>query len=285
MSEEKQYQEAFGALPSEKDIRDYKLASVDTEFPESFELEMPPVKNQLGISSCVAHALAIIIEYYLKQQHGIEDAISTGYIYANRDPKDYQGMGMITKQALSRICKEGSVFLRDFPYNEEVPDIINRLSELDESAKANAIECRFTSYVVVSLENEIKTALIHGAPIVIVIDWYDDMKVKNGILGSKFLKKKNSHCMVLYGWDKNGWKIQNSWGEFWGDGGKASYPYEYPIKETYAILDDYIGNLNIKKPFKTDNKISKFFIKIINKTIALYYGIIGTIKKKLKKTK
>lgn len=68
MAELETYIVAFGAEPSDPDIRDYKIAknSLKSEFPERFELEMPKVKNQGSIGSCVAHSIALVAEYFNK---------------------------------------------------------------------------------------------------------------------------------------------------------------------------------------------------------------------------
>ena len=83
------YIEAYGAIESDPDIRDYRIATATINearesFPNEFELEMPAVKNQGSVGSCVAHSLATVIEYYNKKQHNEDIEMSVGYIYGNR---------------------------------------------------------------------------------------------------------------------------------------------------------------------------------------------------------
>ena len=49
---------SFGALPSPKDVRDYKLntaAMVPKSLPKIFKLTPTKIKNQGSQSTCVAH--------------------------------------------------------------------------------------------------------------------------------------------------------------------------------------------------------------------------------------
>ena len=61
-------EQGLGAVLSPIDVRDYQLVcSSSASYPTSFELEnMPEVKSQGLVSSCVAHALATIIEYLFR---------------------------------------------------------------------------------------------------------------------------------------------------------------------------------------------------------------------------
>lgn len=264
-----------GAIISPPDIRDYRIAAAAQEFPASFELEMPPVKNQGSVGSCVAHSIALVMEHYNQKQHKEDIQMSVGYIYGNRISSLHRGTGMYTREAIKDACAEGSVPYEKFPFNKEVPEIFDILK--DRKDRDNLFDAaqpyRFTSYVKVSKENEIKTALINGYPVIFAIDWYKDMKVKDGVLTTSYKNKSGGHCMVIYGWDERGWKFQNSWGYKWGNGGRAILPYNHKIKQAYSIIDELVGDIQIKKPFKTDNKIGQFFIRIVNRFNALIYKI------------
>ena len=276
-----EYIEAFGAGFSDPDIRDYKIdkASLQTEFPDVFELDMPPVKNQGSINSCVAHSIALVAEYFNKKQHDIDNEISVGYIYGNRVPPLNTTEGMITRFAISNFCVDGAPFTAEFPLHCEVPDIINEVKAQKDNLHNQASQFRFTSYVGVSKEKEIKTALMDGNPIIIAVDWQKDMKVKDGKFNSEWKEKSGGHAMVIYGWNEEGWLVQNSWGIFWGNLGKATWPYDYKIRESYAIIDTEDTHLDIKKPFKTSSKLGRFGVRILNKIYCFCYKIMYKIKK------
>ena len=79
--------------------------------------------------------------------------------------------------------------------------------------------------------------------------------------------------MVLYGWDERGWKFQNSWSAFWGDGGRAVLPYDYHINEAYCVIDEFVGDIDIRKPFKAKTKLGKFLIRCLNRIYCFFYRI------------
>lgn len=270
----KNFLTTFGALPSKPDIRNYRIdMSTDVDLPDTFILPMPPVKNQANVASCVAHALSSLIEYF----NGDEmPSMSAGYIYAN---KTSSGKGMITREAIAQVCREGDVYYYDFPYNEEVPRIYALLDQKKTDLAACARPFSFKTYFALKGEKEIKTAIWNNGPVIIAVDWYKDMRVCNGVVESSFKEKQGGHCMIIYGWNEKGWLIQNSWGTDWGLDGRAVWPYEYKIREAYGVIDyTYEEGIKLKKPFQTHTRIGKVTVRIINFVYATVYGWIYKIK-------
>ena len=111
------YIESFGAIFSPKDVRDYRISlSVNSEnFPETFELTMPNVKNQGTVGSCVAHGLAVVVEYFSRLQGDETKDMSVGYIYGNRTTSNHYGTGMIVRDALAALAESGDVVQSLFP--------------------------------------------------------------------------------------------------------------------------------------------------------------------------
>lgn len=280
IDETKQYTEALGADFSPPDLRDYKIdkSSLSSEFPEEFALKMPPVKNQGFVGSCVAHSICLVAEYYNSIQHNINAPLSVGYIYGNRVPPLDTRKGMVTRYAISNFCIDGTPFETDFPLHCEVPEIIEAVQKEKDALHDAARNARFTSYVKVSSEKEIKTALMDGNPIIIAVDWQKDMRVKDGKFYSSWKEKSCGHAMVIYGWDKDGWKVQNSQGILWGNKGTAVWPYEYKIREHYAIIDTETTKLNIKHPHSAQTKFGKWLVSLVNKIYSVAYGFWYKIK-------
>lgn len=78
--------------------------------------------------------------------------------------------------------------------------------------------------------------------------------------------------MVIYGWNEQGWLVQNSWGKHWGANGRFTLPYNIPRKETWGVTDAKSTTLvEIKKPFKS--KLGAWCAKIIHKIISWGYNI------------
>ena len=121
---------------------------------------------------------------------------------------------------------------------------------------------RISSYYRVKTDNDIKTALKLKYPVVIGVEWYSDIKVINGVLTTNKQGSKGGHCMLLYGWNEQGWKVQNSWGSSWGNKGTCIIPYDMPIREAWAVVDNIKDGVVVKKPFSS--KAGKTVAKIIN---------------------
>ena len=264
---------ALGAIFSKKDVRDYKAVCCtlqENEFPKEFKLELVRVKYQGYVGSCVAHALSTVVEYHNSKQLNDETEMSVGFIYGNRNNSLHKGEGMVTRDALASLKNYGDVTKEQFPENEEVPNIINKFQDRLSSLYDSAQPFRISTYAKLTSESDIKTALMNNGPVIIAIDWYKDMKVKNGVLTSSFDKslKSGGHCMVIYGWDYRGWKVQNSWGIWWGTKGCAVIPYDMKIREFWTVTDDIIEGMDIKKPFSS--KIGKIIAMIINEVLSLF---------------
>ena len=265
---------ALGAKEPKVDLRDYTYEpeiAMAAELPEQFELWTPPVKNQGYVGSCVAHTAAEIEEYFNHIEGKSSYALSVGYIYGCR--YDYKGTGMYLRDALKTLSKKGISTHEEFPYNKEVPDIIDLFTEQDEIGWLTDETHKITSYFRITgngnnLKDNIKRCLMNNGPVMMSVPWYNDFKVVNGIITSpsNFNCSNGGHCILLYGWNKDGWLIQNSWGENWGNGGRAIYPYDYPTKEFWGVTDT--DSSDIKK--KEYNKVSNFFVKIINVIINLF---------------
>ena len=269
-----QQYEKVGALFKAKDVRDYRIATAKNEvYPDSFELEMRGVKNQMAVGSCVAHSIAEVIEYHNWVQNADDEAMSTGWIYGNRRETNYKGEGMYTKDAIATTCKYGCVPLTLLPYNYEMPKAGELFEERYDKIASQALYSRFSGYYRTRTVSEIKKALMTDGPVVFAVTWYQDNKVVEGVL-QRGKKRNGGHCMVIYGWDERGWKIMNSWGIFWGDCGKAILPYDYPIEEAYGVTDNILDKrTDILHPF-SENK----FLKILAKILNFFSGIIVTIK-------
>lgn len=265
----------FGALSEQKDVRDYKLspdavASVGA-FPDSFELKPCAVKNQGTIGSCVAHALSEVVEYHDKIQNKSRKKASVGFVYGNRRNSSHKGAGMYVREALSNMVNFGDAYYTDFPENVEVPEAIDLFEERFEGLKELAYPHRFTTYVRLTSDDDIKYALMHYGPVVFSMNWYSDIKVDSSFVIHTEQKKSTSlggHCMIIYGWDEEGWKIQNSWGSTWGNAGRAILPYDIKMREAWSVIDTIIDDDELKKPYAT--RFLKFLAKIINWFLNLF---------------
>lgn len=265
----------LGAKPPKIDIRDYKYmpaGAANVEYPNAFGLWTPKVKDQGQINSCVAHVSAEIEEYFNHKEKGQYEDLSVGYIYGCR--YDYKGEGMYLRDALKTLKDKGISTYKEFPYNKEVPEIIE-LFKNKKTWKTDA-QNKISTYFSINPKdfNKMKHSLLNCGPIMASVPWYDDYKVINGKVHSpsNFNCELGYHAVLIYGWDneKGGWMLQNSWGTDWGDGGRAIYPFDYPIREAWGITDNIknLSNIQIKKQNKvqkTCSKMTNFMLNIFRK--------------------
>lgn len=272
-------QYGMGVAPAKFDLRDYraKFKGVATaaQFPAVFELPMPNVKNQGQVGSCVAHSIATVIEYFDNTETGGTEPMSTGYIYGNRRNSTWKDSGMRTREALKNATSYGDVQKVKFPQNVEVPEAIKLFEEKGDALIQEGSVNRIANFFKLNTVSSIKQCLMTYGPVLVIVKWYDDNYVKDGILHitGNSAKADGQHCMVCYGWDQRGWKIQNSWGSHWGASGRTILPFNTKFVEVWGIADeDNSKETNLKIIHPYNSQFGQKFAKGLNKLINLILG-------------
>ena len=251
----------YGCLKEIDDKRDYKMKIAGASapvYPASYTIKMPRVKNQGAINSCVAHSLSTFMEEYYKNEN---QYFSVGFIYGYRPEGYHQGEGMYPREALKTLQKIGNVKQNEFPYNKEIPEIKTLVDKNIERLTSLADDYKIESYARIYTESEIKKCLYNDCPVPISIPVYNNLRVTNGIITEPIGNISGYHMVILYGWNEQGWLLQNSWGTNWGNLGRAILPYNYPIDSAWAISTK-TNNIETYQTFL--QKLQKLIIKIIN---------------------
>lgn len=262
-----------GYIPSPEDSRDWKPEDVmeaEAPLPKTYRTEgKVGIMNQLSYSSCVAHALSAAMQYGeykagFKHTHDF----SRGFIYANRRDTDWQGAGMITREALKQLNHCGDCMQETFAVLDNYKNTKKALEEKKDYYLSEALPYTITNYFRCETEEDVKKALINQGAVVVCVNIYPSFggEAKAPQPGDK---SKGGHAMCLVGWDETGWIIQNSWSSLWGNKGYCHLPYDYPVKEWWGITVDS----SLPEP-----EVPNIFVRIFRKIKYFFSTIFRGIK-------
>ena len=270
----------IGVVPAKFDFRDYKIKykgiATAANFPKQFELSMPKVKYQDQVGSCVAFSLSLLFEYFNKRETKTDVTMSTSYIYGNRRNSTWKKPGMRVRDALKNGCEYGDVSKDLMPKNIEVPEAITYFEKEGLKLKEIGQINRIKKFFKITSANAMKECLMNYGPILVIIKWYSN----NVVDGQAVLKSGNNkkyydgqHCMVCYGWNEKGWKIQNSWGIGWGKMGKAILPFDTNFVEVWGVIDqENLNNSNLEIITPCKSNTSALIAKGMNNIVNLILG-------------
>ena len=244
----------LGSIDSPSDPRDYTYndlcMATCSDIPKSYCLDWKAYKilHQGNVGSCKAHALSMIKSYIDGKQ--FSDRYSVGWIYGNRYDTDWQGHGLISRETLKHLIKEGVVSNCSFPINEEYPQIKSTIDKYGkDKLLSEASNNKSLAYIRLSKDNIKNYLYTYKKPILIDVYVYDNFYNANTNGGYiPYIPKGNKlggHSMIIIGYDKDELIIVNSWGENVGDKGIFYLDINSPIiKELWALED----KLNINRP-------------------------------------
>ena len=243
-----------GFIPSPQDERDYKLDKLIARAIRIPEVYINPtpliILDQGKTSSCVACSAAQakhIIEY---NQTGDNKKFSPMYLYANRKSDDYQGEGLVPREALSNLRDFGMCHYDYFPDFYEYDEANNIYNNDKTLLDQKAYPYRISSYYRLNTVEEVKTAIYTIGFAFMAYDVYRSMYYpdKDGIVQYDKNDRHNygGHQLLAVGYNDIGFIIVNSWGENFGvgfkenhsEGGLMIVPYDYVATECWALVDE-----------------------------------------------
>jgi hypothetical protein len=263
----REFNHSFGAIPSPYDIRDFTLRALPPqEYPETLDLGVVAIKDQGPAPTCMPHTMSEIIEYHHFKQFGEYQRFSTEFIYGNRESDLYTTEGMHIRDALHVAYKWGDVPYEILPQNNLAEEAKANVQPKNLLLRGLAYPNRISSYYLINTIEELKYALLHHGPVAAGMIWYWDYSMKDNVYIYNSDKEGfQYHAVLIVGWTKDCWIVQNSWGETWGDGGRFYIPMSYGLNlffELYGVTDDITC-------LRTPNFIIKIFGKIINYFVRL----------------
>lgn len=247
----KQNKKPTGALPSPIDQRDYQIHNLiagagSEELPSEYINPLSKTIKVLdqGLSSeCVACSLSYLRYLTEYNQSNNRNYFSPTYIYANRRPTDYQGEGMYPREALRQLVKCGACYEESLPGFYDIKTAKQKYNANKAAYDAEAKPFRVTSYYAASTVLDIKKAIYNLGGVTANFPVFQCLynaektgNVKYNIDNPGAID--SYHEMTIVGWTKDKWIVLNSWGESWGDAGFCYVPFEYPLVEVWAIVDE-----------------------------------------------
>jgi C1A family cysteine protease len=236
---------ALGALASPPDERDRQVqAFLPTATPAlpnawNFEGIMGPVRDQGQEGTCVAFALAAGVMAYDEHTRPSAAApllrlLSPRAAYQGARQGVIGGSGCWPRQALDYVLKNGLPLEADWPY------IANQPGQAGPQAATHAPLNKLSGYASVALTTEaLKAALYHLGPFLTVIHVFDGFWTPDAAGLVQATGKDNGlHGVCLVGWDdtRQAWRLRNSWGDGWGQGGYCWLPFTYPLVEAWSSV-------------------------------------------------
>ncbi len=219
------------------------------ELPPKADLSamFPVPGNQGRESSCVGWAVAYALKSYQEaverkwRPDSPQRLFSPAYIYNQiRKSPDCQG-GTSFVEALNLVRKDGVALLSDFPYIDG-----QCAAQPDTAVRQRARVFAISDWrrVNVQDETEVKNHLAAGFPVLagIIIDRLF-FNFRGGGVYKKFSGQgSGGHAVVVVGYDdgRKAFKLINSWGRQWGDGGFGWISYDAfreVVREGYVVQD------------------------------------------------
>ena len=211
--------------PSPDDERDFIFSS-EKEYPEELDYsdELQPIRNQGSQGSCYAQSACCMKEWQEKRDYGLDEYLSPQFFYNNRyniyDDNENNDYGMYGRDVMRLLRSIGVCLERNYKYG-----LIEDKSKISKKCYEEALNHRIKSYARVYDMDQLKKSLFRNGPCLIGFPVYNK--------GVQMWQKKEGetntyggHAMTVIGYNKEGFIIRNSWGEYWGSSGYCIYPYE-----------------------------------------------------------
>lgn len=249
----------FGCLKETPSIRNYDYEIVcgasKIEIPTEYILpddRLPKVRNQGNVGACMAFACVEILEVFNRIELNSDKTFSAGFFYGyNRSDNSYDG-GMYPSEALKCSMKTGSVPTSIFDELVEMPKMKRMVQDRKDLAEI-AKKYRIKGYSSIASPSQLKNrdkvrkALIQCQ--------YPLLAISNSYFGG-------CHAIIVIGYNEEGWIIQNSWGEGWGNNGRDTIPYSSNGINHIYVLHDEVFEMNF-----IDVDKSKWYYDAIKETV------------------
>jgi C1A family cysteine protease len=207
-------EQMFGLLPGIGSIEGLPEAEINREevTAASFEVPHTPIKNQGSCGSCYSFGANASYESYQMLTKGTTLDLSEQWFMMKAKQIGPHGgcSGWYLDSSMNLLKNYGTANESDcryLAYEQQCPS---------SAQPKNKIQ----SWGVTSDINTIKNALHNNGAVYVGFAVYGDFSYYSGgyyehVSGSL----RGYHAVAIVGYDEQGWKVKNSWGTGWGDGG------------------------------------------------------------------
>lgn len=225
----------YQSFPKAKRYRAYLPPSVD------LSRYFPTPGNQGLMNSCMGWAVGYAARAYYAMKLERRDTAkpenvpSPSFIYHAIRPQQNCKAGSQFNDALN-LLKKGSLSLASFPYVDScrIPNAAER---------ASATDFRINGWESINLPalDDVKGQVARGKPVMFGMDVGDQFtNISGNLVYRGEYGAKEPHAMTVVGYDdtRQAFKIINSWGPGWGDGGFGWISYnafEEGAREAYVM--------------------------------------------------
>ncbi len=209
--------------------------------PTSYQLLMPPVRNQGTEGSCVSFAAVYAArsaeQFYSTNATTYSDAtnvFSPEFVF-NQVNLGGTCTSSSVVPTLDLMKNSGVCTWQVMPYSTY--DGCSLMPSSGQSS--NALNYKIAAYsTIIAADNiAIKTMLINKHPVIATINIDQQFyEAKQGFIWNSFTSNSGYHAVTLCGYDdsKRAYKAINSWGANWGDGGYVWIDYDFfPTVSSY----------------------------------------------------
>ncbi len=214
------------------DVRDLFYHRYNVTLPEECQLpDIGFIYDQGELGSCTAQAASAAFRYELKRQGQPDFPPSRLFLYyCERMLEGTTGSdsGASIRDSVKAMSRYGLCNEAIYPY-----DINKFSSKPDTECFIEAKRERALKYKRIAKDISLmKECIAAGFPFVFGIDVYDSfMNAQNGMIPMPSTSSKllGGHALLAVGYSNptGYFRVQNSWGDNWGDKGYCSIPYEY----------------------------------------------------------
>ena len=217
------------------DQRDYVVKSIPSVRADSYIIpKLPPIRNQLNYGSCRSHTSVRSFEIQLLNDYNqVFDGSELYHYYMARAelnktyPKD---KGMSMRDGCEVALKYGNLPEQFHRYNSG----LNTIPHPNVHSWASLF--RIKKYARVRTQEDIKALLLRNIPVSIGMfmdDGFYNLRNSNWVWQPTRVGNRGGHAVLIVGFNKEGFIVDNSWGFWWGRQGQFIIPYDKMAEHTF----------------------------------------------------